>query len=927
LIGSSSNVADAVQRRLAVLVRAGELFHRSLDLRQTLSNVARMAVESFADLCLFDLIDARTKQLYLCLGAHRDPEIDVKLTALVTPLLQAETRGTHPARQVSESGKTFFVPVFHEATILEHASSAEHEAFMRTMHYRSKIVVPVLTQDRIFGALTFVRTSVGESFDVADREAAEELGRRAGLAVANAEQYAREQATQQRLSLLVRAGELFHRSLEVQETLSNVAQTAIESFSDLCLFDLIDEDTDQLYVSVGAHRDPQIAASLAERVTPVLQLETRRMHPARHVAQTGQTYYVPQFDEAKLLEHASSAEHEAFMRNMRYGSKIVVPVSAQDAIYGALTFVRVTGAPPFEPADREAAEELGRRAGQALANAKQYGREQATQRRLSLLVRAGELFHRSLDLDETLTNVARTAAESFSDLCLFDLIDENTDRLYVSVGAHRDPEKEASLKALVTPILQGETRGIHPARHVAQTGESFFVPVFDEVTLLRHASSDEHEDFMRLMRYRSKIVVPVEAQGAIFGALTFVRTVGSSPFDRGDMEAAQELGRRAGLAVANAKQFSREQHVAETLQRAFLNEKMPDSAKMQFSAMYQAAQDESALGGDWYDAFESHDRIVVTIGDVTGKGVDAARLMVQLRQWVRMAAVVTMDPGAMLTLLNKALVDENRGTKLATAFIAVVDASGNQLQYASAGHPPPLLREGAGNVVALPLETALPLGADANATFVTQTRSLTDVSLLVLYTDGLTEVHRDPIAGEDALVDLLGREEVLISANPARFIMRLVSKVQARDDAAILAIRLDGKRANWGFNVADSAAAYAIKKDYMSAVFAYAGRSAETSACETIFSELVGNALRHAPGRLSLALTTDDEGLWLHIMDEGAGFEAKPALPQDIWSESGRGLFLVDALSTSIAVNRLPQFGSYVKVLLPVENAERVAAE
>ena len=132
----------------------------------------------------------------------------------------------------------------------------------------------------------------------------------------------------------------------------------------------------------------------------------------------------------------------------------------------------------------------------------------ATQRRLTLLVRAGELFHRSLDLDETLSNVARTAVESFAELCLFDLIDENTNRLYVSVGAHRDPHIESSLKAMVTPILQNEERGMHPARHVAQTGKSFFVPVFDERTLLEHASSDQHEAFMRLMMYRLKSSFP-----------------------------------------------------------------------------------------------------------------------------------------------------------------------------------------------------------------------------------------------------------------------------------------------------------------------------------------------------------------------------------------------------------------------------------
>ena len=123
----------------------------------------------------------------------------------------------------------------------------------------------------------------------------------------------------------------------------------------------------------------------------------------------------------------------------------------------------------------------GARGGKLTADSPARG---ATQGRLALLVRAGELFHRSLDLEETLSNVARTAVESFSELCLFDLIDESTDRLYVSVGAHRDPDIESSLKALVTPILQSEVRGMHPARFVAQTGRSFFVPVFNEETLL-----------------------------------------------------------------------------------------------------------------------------------------------------------------------------------------------------------------------------------------------------------------------------------------------------------------------------------------------------------------------------------------------------------------------------------------------------------
>lgn len=546
------------------------------------------------------------------------------------------------------------------------------------------------------------------------------------------------------------------------------------------------------------------------------------------------------------------------------------------------------------------------------------GAPDPTQRRLALLVRAGELFHRSLDLDETLSNVAHTAVESFADLCLFDLIDEHTNKLYVSVGSHRNPEIERSLKAMVTPILQAESRGIHPARHVASTGESFFVPVFDERTLLQHASSDEHESFMRLMNYRSKIVVPVVAQGAIFGALTFVRTNGSLSFDRADMQAAEELGRRAGLAVANAKQYSREQHVAETLQRAFLNDELPQTETLQFNAMYQGAQVDSALGGDWYDAFAVSDRIVMTIGDVTGKGVDAARLMVQLRQWVRMTAVVSTDPGEMLSLLNRALIFEGRD-ELATAFIAVTDRQGQAITYSSAGHPPPVVKRRHGTPATLPGESCPPLGVARDTEYVSHTASLDDVSLLMFYTDGLTEVDRDPVEGEAAIEALLSSDEVLFAANPARYVSRLVAGKRQRDDMAVLTVRFGRTRGRWAFDVGDSAAAYAIKRDFVSAVRDEYGDAADMNACEIIFSELVGNALRYAPGRLSLGLSADPRGVWLHVMDDGPGFDGLPSLPADVWSESGRGLFLVDALAKDLEIQRLPAYGTYVKVLLPTK--------
>jgi serine phosphatase RsbU (regulator of sigma subunit)/anti-sigma regulatory factor (Ser/Thr protein kinase) len=495
----------------------------------------------------------------------------------------------------------------------------------------------------------------------------------------------------------------------------------------------------------------------------------------------------------------------------------------------------------------------------------------------------------------------------------------------VSVGAHHDPQVESTLKAMVTPILQSEARGIHPARYVAQTGESFFVPVFNESTLMEHASSDEHEAFMRLMRYRSKIVVPVVAHGGIFGALTFVRTDDSEPFETTDMQAAEELGRRAGLAVANAKQYRREQHVAETLQRAFLNDELPNTETLQFNALYQGAQVDSALGGDWYDAFAIDGRIVMTIGDVTGKGLDAARLMVQLRQWVRLTAVVSPDPAHMMTLLNRAIILEGRD-ELATAFIAVVDRAGTSVTYSSAGHPPPILKPTEGPPQFLPGAACLPLGVDPATQYVQYTAPLQNAALLMFYTDGLTEVDHDPVRGEAAIAKLLSDEEVLHAANPARFASRLIAGRRARDDMAILTVRFGRTKGRWAFDVDDSAAAYAIKRDFVAAVRNEYGCSADVNACEMIFSELVGNVLRYAPGRLSLDLSVDERGIWLHVMDDGPGFNGPPSLPKDLWSESGRGLFLVAALAEEFHIRRLPVYGTYVKVLLPKRSPNQPAA-
>lgn len=508
--------------------------------------------------------------------------------------------------------------------------------------------------------------------------------------------------------------------------------------------------------------------------------------------------------------------------------------------------------------------------------------------------------------------------ESFADLCLFDLVDERSDRLYVTAGAHRDPETESILKNTGTSILYTNEFRVHPAVRVAQTGEPFFVPVVNEKEIAAHAASPAHAAFMRSMGYRSKMIVPVALQSTIFGALTFVRTLDAEPFDLRDLQVAEELGRWAGLAVANAKRFHREQHAATTLQQAFLSQAFPDRAGLAFNALYRPSGDVARLGGDWYDAFETRDgSIVVTLGDVSGKGMDAARSMVQLRQSIRVAAMVSLDPAAMLRLLNETMFLSDSET-LATAFIAVINPEATGLCYSSAGHPPAFLRLRDGSITPL-LSGELPLGVDPDAAYTAATVPIKDEGLLLLYTDGLSEITRDAIAGERMILDLLATDAVMHASNPARYFERMFTTDAHHDDIAIMTVRFGQRDSRqWRFDVGDPAVAYSIQRELIG-IATTIGPSTPDSihSCEVILSELIGNAVRHAPGPLSISLSTSPEGVWLHLIDEGPGFDFCSTLPEDLWAEGGRGLFLISALARSVEAEALPGRGSYIRVLLP----------
>ncbi len=366
--------------------------------------------------------------------------------------------------------------------------------------------------------------------------------------------------------------------------------------------------------------------------------------------------------------------------------------------------------------------------------------------------------------------------------------------------------------------------------------------------------------------------------------------------------------------------YEAERRITERLQEAALPQELPRIPGLALNAYYHAGQDEARIGGDWYDALRLPDgRVIITVGDVSGSGLDAAVAMGAVRQVLRGVAQIHPDPAMMLDAAHRTLQADDPD-RIVTAFVAVLDPVTSELTYASAGHPRPLLRRRDADWAELSA-TGLPLGVPMKGEYVTETVAMPGDAMLVLYTDGLTEATHDLAAGEQRLRDALRDPGVLASENVARAIHDAVLAEGARDDVAIFTVRRDaevaGKAiAHWSFDSADATTARATRHAVSHALAEHGLNADALGSAEVVFAELLGNVVRYAPGEAEVALDCSGPAPVLHVLDHGRGFRHLPKLPDDVLSERGRGLYIVSALADDFSVTRRPHGGSHARAVL-----------
>jgi len=545
--------------------------------------------------------------------------------------------------------------------------------------------------------------------------------------------------------------------------------------------------------------------------------------------------------------------------------------------------------------------------------------ERRATRQLHVFAKVGDALIATLGLQETLDAVLPFIVPSFADWAFINLVDEAGD-LRMAAVYHDDPAKQAILSAQIGELYakgtatSGSPEAIRRQTHILYERAGF-------------------EDAARVVEpgplqavwevgFGSVLVLPLVSGAVARGSLNVAMSSSGRAFHPTEIPFFHELARRIGQAVASAEIFERERRAARTFQAAALPSYLPTVDGMRFETLYEAAQSEAAIGGDWYDVFRLPDgRVVLSIGDVCGKGLHAAVAMASVRQSIRTAALINPDPAAVLSAVDR-IVRGMDAALFVTAFAAVIDPVWFVMKFASAGHPPPLLR-GPDNSLKTLRDPGLPLGLRERGEHTAARVAIVPGSMLVAYTDGLTEFDRDPIEGEQVVARALraaGTHGV-----PRALFDAAARGRAAHDDIAILAVAFDRKltdvdgpmrAASWEVDARDARAAAAVRRDFLQRLAAVGLDEHDVASAELVLVELLANVVRYTPGSALVVLDVSGHGPVVQVADHGTGFEFKPRLPADVMSEYGRGLFLIGALSNEFSVERRRGGGSRARVVL-----------
>jgi PAS domain S-box-containing protein len=413
--------------------------------------------------------------------------------------------------------------------------------------------------------------------------------------------------------------------------------------------------------------------------------------------------------------------------------------------------------------------------------------------RAEALARASTALASSMRSERVLSELVRAVVPTLADICAVHLAQPAGPPELIA-AAHTDPGRDALARRLgLSQVNQPEA--LPGPRTVIETGVAEIYPDLSDAQLRGAAGrGDEVSELLAELGVRSALVLPLKARGTVLGALTLIMGPSGRRYERDLVDLAESLALLAGLALDNARLFAEQAQVASAFQRTLLPAELPEVPGATLAARYRAAGRSNQVGGDFYDVFPAGEgEWAIAIGDVVGKGAEAAAITALVRATLRAAVLRGDGPEASLRLVDEALRrrDSVQFCSALHGRMHPAPGGGLDVRLLAAGHPPPLLLRAEGALESVDVAGTL-LGITPDPVFGQASFHLGAGDTLLLYTDGATELRGgDRWRGEAAL-----RETLLTAAGVP--VAQLVERVEhealvlsggeLRDDLALLAI-------------------------------------------------------------------------------------------------------------------------------------------
>ncbi|MEU4170275.1 SpoIIE family protein phosphatase [Streptomyces sp. NPDC026665] len=424
---------------------------------------------------------------------------------------------------------------------------------------------------------------------------------------------------------------------------------------------------------------------------------------------------------------------------------------------------------------------------------------------LSFLVEASDLLAGTLDRDQTLALMAQMTVPTLATWCAVYTIADQASDPYLSYVLHEDEELIDGLKALLSKIAPPDpvttpgarvwsapAAAAHDAalrtsmRSLGLGGQTSISSGIGPTLATAAAVGGE------------TVVLPLVARNRVIGMLTLGKP-SDEHFRQEILELAEDLSRRAALALDNARLYSERTAISQSLQRSLLPPELPQIEGVEVEVIYRAAGEGNEVGGDFYDLFPIRDGAYgFAIGDVCGTGPEAAAVTGLARHALRLLAREGYGGPAVLERLNSAILDEGARSRFLTLLYGELwpqEDGSAVLKVVCAGHPLPLRLRQDGTVE--PAAEPQPLlGVMEDLELYEQTVTLDPGDVLLCVTDGVTERREGTrMLGDDGLADVLTTCTGLTAGAVAARIMRAVERFASdapSDDMAILAMRVPG---------------------------------------------------------------------------------------------------------------------------------------